>query len=159
MNDTTIQVRGYVGGDVVVRAVGDTHVANFRLASTPRIYNRATGEWGDGPTQWYSITAWHQTGLNAARSLRKGHPVFVGGRLTVKEWADQNGVLRTTLEVEADSVGHDLKRGSTIFVRNERPQQAERDAEDTAAEVAEQTVELDVVTEDDPVRDWRERAA
>ncbi|WP_300678407.1 single-stranded DNA-binding protein [Nocardioides sp.] len=120
MNDTTITLRGNVGSDVVLRDVGETQVANFRVGATPRVLNRATGQWHDGVTQWYTVNAWRRLAPNVKRSIFKGDPVLVHGRLTVKEWADKDGVLRTTLEVEADSVGHDLMRGTTSFARPQR---------------------------------------
>lgn len=120
MNDTIITLRGYVGGDVVLREAGDTVVASFRVGATPRLFNRATGQWADGITQWYTVSAWRQLAKNVKKSVSKGDPVIVHGRMAVKEWADKEGLARTTLEVDAESVGHDLLRGTTMFVRPPR---------------------------------------
>ena len=172
MNDTTITLRGYVGGDVVVRDAGDVQVAHFRVGATPRVLNRGTGEWVDGPTQWYSINAWRRLALNVKRSVFKGDPVVVHGRLTVKEWPDKDGVLRTTLEVEAESVGHDLLRGTSSFVRPARVEEpgsvaapageaevsspSEDPGETPWAVPGEQAAPVPTPGEEgDPVADWR----
>ena len=81
MFDCTITVRGWLGGDVDLRRAGDVPVASFRLACTPRRFNRRTETWSDGPTQWYTVTCWRSLADNVARSLRRGDPVVVQGRL------------------------------------------------------------------------------
>ncbi|MFT4265182.1 MAG: single-stranded DNA-binding protein [Nocardioides sp.] len=154
MNDTTITLRGYVGGDVIVREAGDTQVANFRVAHTPRLFNRAANAWYDGTTQWYSVAAWRQLGENVAWSIGKGDPVFVHGRLVVKEWTDKDGNQRSTFEVEAESVGHDLNRGTTIFRRPQRPEQPkEQDTEPEAPSWAAPGVDS-TPEKTDPLEGW-----
>jgi single-strand DNA-binding protein len=162
MNDTTITLRGNVGSDVALRDAGDAQVANFRVGSTPRVLNRTTGEWSDGVTQWYTVNAWRRLALNVKRSVCKGDPVIVHGRLTVKEWADKDGVLRTSLEVEAESVGHDLLRGTSAFVRPPRVESgpvastAEPGAEPSwAVPGAEPAADAADLQDGDPIADWR----
>ena len=58
MYETTVTVQGWLGNDVTTRAVGDAQVASFRVATTPRRYQRQTETWVDGTTQWYAVTAW-----------------------------------------------------------------------------------------------------
>ncbi|MBC7277786.1 single-stranded DNA-binding protein [Nocardioides sp.] len=120
MNEATITLRGNVGADPVVRSVGDVSVANFRMACTPRKLNRATGEWSDGVTQWFSVSAWRQLGENVGRSLRKGDAVVVHGRLTARSYVNKDGLEVNTFEVEANVVGHDLNRGLSSLSRNPR---------------------------------------
>lgn len=120
MNDTLITLQGRVGSNVTTRQVGDTVVASFRLASNPRRLNRRTGEWSDGETQWYTVTAWRALAENCDRSLRRGDPVVVHGRFTISPWTNADGVSMTSLEIEAGFVGHDLNRGATMFSRNPR---------------------------------------
>ena len=121
MNDTQITVQGFVGAMPSLKKAGDTEVATFRLGCTPRYFNRRTNEWVDVPTQWYTVKAWRGMARNVAESLRKGDGVTVVGRLNVVTWTAQDGSERTTLEIEATSVGHDLRHGTTRLSRNEKP--------------------------------------
>lgn len=123
MNDTLITLHGWLGNDVVLRQVGDVPVASFRLASTPRRYLRKTGEWVDGETQWYTVTVWRALADNCGRSLRRGDPVVVHGRLSVSTWTNSAGVDVIGFEIEATMVGHDLARGTSSFARTPRPPQ------------------------------------
>ena len=81
MNDSLVTLQGYLGGDVRLHETGDTPVAHFRVGSTPRWVDRRTGQWVDGTTVWYSVTAWRGLARNCADSLRRGDPVAVHGRL------------------------------------------------------------------------------
>ena len=117
MYETTVTLQGWLGGDVTTRMAGDSLVANFRVASTPRRFQRSTETWVDGATQWYSVKAWRALAENCQQSLRRSDPVVVHGRLTVSTWTDRHGVEQTTLEVEATHVGHDLSRGTAVFTR------------------------------------------
>jgi single-strand DNA-binding protein len=131
MYETTVTLQGWLGGDVTTRMAGDALVASFRVASTPRRFQRSTETWVDGATQWYSVKAWRALAENCQKSLRRSDPVVVHGRLTVSAWTDRNGVEQTTLEVEATHVGHDLSRGTSQFTRT--PKQAVVQVEETAA--------------------------
>ena len=115
MNESMVTFQGWLGGDVRTHQTGATMVARFRVASTPRRFNRQSGEWHDGPTQWYSVSAWRGLGEHCAASLRRGDPVVVHGRLTQSTWVNQEGVEMTSLEVTF--VGHDLNRGTSDFTR------------------------------------------
>ena len=117
MNESMVTFQGWLGGDVRTRQVGDTVVASFRVASTPRRLNRSTGEWHDGPTQWYTVNAWRALGEHCANSLKRSDPVIVHGRLTQSTWVNQHGVEMTSLDVDASFVGHDLSRGTTVFTK------------------------------------------
>jgi single-strand DNA-binding protein len=117
MYETTVTVQGWLGNDVTTRAAGDVQVASFRVATTPRRFHRQTETWVDGATQWYSVTAWRALGDNCRQSLRRGDPVVVHGRLTVKTWTGRDGDEQSTLEIEAVHVGHDLTRGTSQFTR------------------------------------------
>lgn len=121
MNETLITLQGYVGGDVKLRAAGDSQVATFRVGCTPRRYSRKEDAWVDGTTQWYSVNCWRNLALHVERSLRRGDPVVVHGRLSANTWINTAGVEVTNFEVEAVSVGHDLNRGVSIFTKTPRP--------------------------------------
>jgi single-strand DNA-binding protein len=118
MNDTFVTFRGWVGGDVRYRIARDVSVATFRVGATPRL--KKDGEWVDGETTWYTVTAWRQLADNLSHSIRKGDPVIVHGRLRTETWVPEEGVPSTTMHVEALLVGHDLTRGITHFAKPRR---------------------------------------
>ena len=120
MNETVITLQGNVGTDVAVRQAGDARVATFRVACTPRRFNRKTGEWGDGDTQWYTVNAWRGLADNVEQSVRRGDPVVVHGRLNAQTWTNSAGMEVTTFEIDAQVVGHDLCRGTSTFTRPHR---------------------------------------
>jgi single-strand DNA-binding protein len=92
-------------------------ISSFRLASTQRRFDRSTERWIDGETNWYTVTGFRQLAINVASSISKGQRVVVAGRLKIREW--ENGERSgTTIEVEADSIGHDLAWGTSDFTRN-----------------------------------------
>lgn len=136
MNDSFITVQGYVGSNVLLRQAGDHKVASFRLGVTPRRLDRVTGEWHDGETQWYSVSAWRTLGENVTASLRKGDPVVVQGRLTARTWINASHAEVISYEIEATHVGHDLHRGTTHFQKNARPEAEQEPATDQPAGVA-----------------------
>jgi len=127
MNETMVTLQGWLGGDVTVRQAGDATVASFRVACTPRRYQKRTDEWVDAETQWYTVKAWRGLGVNCERSLRRGDPVVVHGRLNAQTWTNSANVEVTSFEVEATLVGHDLARGVSQFTRTPGP--AQRPAE------------------------------
>ena len=114
-NDTMVTLQGHVGGDVTLRSAAGTLVAGFRVACTPRRFQRSTEEWVDGTTQWYSVSAWRTLGEHCHDSLRRGDPVIVHGRLQQRPYVNKSGVEVTALEIDAVLVGHDLTRGVTRF--------------------------------------------
>lgn len=117
MNETLVTLTGWLGGDVNRREVGDAVVASFRVASTPRRYQKQTEEWVDRDTQWYTVNAWRTLADNCARSLHRGDPVVVYGRLNVQVWTNSAGIEVASFEVDAIFVGHDLNRGTSAFSR------------------------------------------
>ena len=124
-NETTVTLQGRVGGEVVLRQAGDSPVTSFRVACTPRRFSRASGSWADGPTQWYTVSAWRALAEHCAASLHTGDPVVVHGRVNMRPYVNKAGVEVVDIEVEATSVGHDLCRGTSSFTRASRPEQGE----------------------------------
>lgn len=120
MHDTTITVQGYAGTDVELRHVADTSVATFRLAATPRRFDKRLGEWVDAPTQWYTVKAWRTLGRNVSYAIRRGDPVIVHGRLVANNW-EKDGQAFSSMELEATMVGHDLNRGITSLQKLQKP--------------------------------------
>jgi single-strand DNA-binding protein len=115
--ETYVTVTGVVASDPRDVQLDDgRRIVSFRLASTSRRRDRA-GEWTDGPTTWLTVTCWRGLAANVAESVGKGDRVIVHGRLRSREWTAADGAARTTLEVEADSLGHDLSFGVSTFRR------------------------------------------
>jgi single-strand DNA-binding protein len=96
-------------------------ITSFRLASGQRRFDRAKNVWTDAGTNWYTVSSFRQLAFNVARSVKKGEHVIVTGRLRIRDWENQerNG---TSIDIEADSIGHDLLWCTTIFTRSpQRP--------------------------------------
>ena len=133
-NDAIITLQGWLGGAPALRDAGGVPVTSFRIGCTPRRYHRARQEWIDEETQWYTVTAWRALAENCARSLRKGDPIVVNGRLSHRTYRNNAGVDVVSLEIDAVAVGHDLNRGSTFFTkmaREERPEWSAQQDEST----------------------------
>lgn len=129
MYETYVTIQGWVGGDVELRDAGGVPVAHFRVACTPRRFDRRTDAWVDDPTQWYSVSAWRTLGQNCAASVRRGDPVVVYGRQRTNVWTNHSaGIEVTSLEIDAIVVGHDLNRGTAEFARTPKPDGARADA-------------------------------
>lgn len=118
MSDT-ITVRGYVATDVRSNtADSGLAIAGFRMCTTERRYDRDTGSWTDGQTNWYSVSLFRQLATNAAFSVHKGDRVIVTGRLKVRQWVTEDGRSGTSVDIDAESIGHDLMWGTANYRRN-----------------------------------------
>ncbi len=95
-------------------------MARFRMVSQPRRYDSNAGAFVDQDPSFVTVFAWRGMAEHVAASIHKGDPVVVVGRLRVREWSDE-GRTRVTVEVDAQSVGHDLSRGTARFQRTPRP--------------------------------------
>ena len=82
-------------------------ILSFRLASNQRRFDKATGEWVDASTNWYTVTAFRTLAVNAYASLNKGDRIVVVGRLKIRDWQTDDRV-GTNVEIEAETLGHDL---------------------------------------------------
>ena len=117
MNDI-ITVRGYVATDVrLTLAQSGLPIAGFRMCSTDRRFDKETNAWVDGHTNWYSVSMFRQLATNAAASLKKGDRVVITGRLKVRPWANADGRTGTSVDIDADTAGHDLMWGTANFKR------------------------------------------
>jgi len=92
-------------------------ITSFRLASTQRRYDRTKSAWVDADTNWYTITGFRQLAINAAGSVRKGDRVIATGRVHVRDW-EKDSKQGTSVEIDADAIGHDLLWGTTNFTRS-----------------------------------------
>lgn len=95
-------------------------ITSFRLATNQRKFDRATGKWTDGETNWYTVSSFRGLASNVAASVRKGDRVVVHGKLRIRDWenTDRSG---TTVEVEAVIIGHDLTYGTASYIRGAVP--------------------------------------
>ena len=91
-------------------------ITSFRLASSQRRFDRSQNKWIDGETNWYTVTAFRQLAINASTSISKGDRIVVAGKLRVRDW-DNGERAGTSVEIEAESIGHDLSWGSSVFTR------------------------------------------
>lgn len=125
---STLTLSGNLTGDVTLRQTATGSVAKFRMAVDDAWFDKAAGQWRS-KTVYLWVSAWRQLGENVAASLALGQPVIVVGKLRQSTY-EKDGVTITTVEVEAESVGHDLARGTAAFVRTPRgPQTADLAAE------------------------------
>jgi single-strand DNA-binding protein len=109
-------------------------VANFRIASTARRFDREKGQWIDGNSFRVRVTAWRRLAEGIASSIAVGDPVVVYGRLYSRDWKDENNNNRVAYEMEAFSIGHDLARGRARFFRTRNMQMtSELETSDTEA--------------------------
>ena len=134
MNDAQVSLAGYVATQPTWRetSAGRPNLS-MRVAWTPRRIDRATGEWVDGNTSFVTVTCWRKLADNVATCLRKGDPVLVHGRLSVRPYEDKQGAPRIAVDVDALSVGHDLSRGVAMFQRVRPP--TGKTADEHAAEL------------------------
>jgi single-strand DNA-binding protein len=111
--DTPITIVGNLVNDPELRFTNSGQpVAQFRVASTPRIRDNATGEWKDGDSLFLTCNVWRQMAENVAESLQRGMRVIVSGRLRQRNYETQQGEKRTVYEIEVDDVGPSLLRAS-----------------------------------------------
>ena len=108
--DTTITVVGNLTADPELRFTpSGAAVANFTVASTPRIYDRQSGEWKDGEALFLRCNIWREAAENVAESLTRGARVVVTGRLKQRSFETKEGEKRTVFEVEVDEIGPSLR--------------------------------------------------
>ncbi|WP_067496994.1 single-stranded DNA-binding protein [Actinoplanes sp. TFC3] len=122
MFDTNIVVVGNVLSPPEWRRTTSTNtlVTTFKIASTARRLDRETGQWTDGNQLRVRVNCWRRLAEGVAASVMIGDPVMVTGRLYTRDWVDSDGNPRTSYEMEASAVGHDLARGRAKFFRNKQ---------------------------------------
>jgi single-strand DNA-binding protein len=108
--DTTITIVGNLTADPELRFIpSGAAVANFTVASTPRTYDRQSGEWKDGEAMFLRCNVWREAAENVAESLTRGSRVIVTGRLKQRSFETREGEKRTVVEVEVDEIGPSLR--------------------------------------------------
>ncbi|AXK87205.1 single-stranded DNA-binding protein [Nocardia farcinica] len=108
--DTVITVIGNLTADPELRFTpAGQAVANFTVASTPRVFDRNTNEWKDGEALFLRCNIWREAAENVAESLTRGARVIVSGRLKQRSYETREGEKRTVVELEVDEVGPSLR--------------------------------------------------
>lgn len=117
--ETTITIVGNLVDDPELRFTpAGAAVAKFRIASTPRIFDKTTNEWKDGDGLFLTCSVWRQAAENAAETLTRGMRVIIQGRLKQRTYEDREQVKRTVYEVDVEEVGVSLARASAKVTKN-----------------------------------------
>jgi single-strand DNA-binding protein len=120
MNETMVTVVGNVATQPVYRETENGASVRFRVAATARYLDRERGEWRDGHTNFFTVWANRQLAANVAASVSVGEPVMVQGRLRVRTDSGPDGVNRSSADIDALAIGHDMSRGTSMFRREHR---------------------------------------
>ncbi|KAM9867076.1 Single-stranded DNA-binding protein [Leucobacter aridicollis] len=89
----------------------------FRIASTPRVRDKQSGDWSDCEALWLGCRAYGEYADNIAQSLTKGMRVIVQGRLTQRSYTDNQGAQRTSLDLDVEEVGPSLRFATATVAR------------------------------------------
>jgi single-strand DNA-binding protein len=120
MNDIYITLNGNVTTEPRQYHFDDgSLVTSLRLATTRRVFDKASQSWHDGETTFYAVRCYRALADNVAQSIKVGQPVIVHGKLRIRSY-ERDGERRFLAEVEATSVGHDLRRGVSSFEKSQR---------------------------------------
>ena len=119
--DTVITIVGNMVADAELRFTPNgAAVANFTIASTPRNFDRASGEWKEGETLFLRASVWREAAENVAETLKKGMRVIAQGRLKSRSYETKEGERRTSMELEIEEIGPSLRFASANVSRNQR---------------------------------------
>lgn len=119
--ETVITVVGNLTSDPELRFTNNgAAVAGFTVASTPRFFDRQSGEWKDGEALFLRCSAWREMAENITDSLKKGTRVVVQGRLKQRSYETKEGEKRTVIELDVDEIGPSLRYASANVTKNAR---------------------------------------
>jgi len=119
--ETVITVIGNLVADPELRFTpSGAAVANFRIASTPRTFDRQTNEWKDGEALFLTCSAWRDMAENVAESLTRGSRVIVSGRLKSRSYETKEGEKRTVMELDVDEIGPSLRYATAKVAKTSR---------------------------------------
>jgi single-strand DNA-binding protein len=123
-HETTLTIVGNLTDDPELRFTpSGAAVAKFRVASTPRTYDKASGEWRDGEPLFLACQVWRDAAEHVAESLKRGDRVIVQGRLRQRSYETREGEKRTVYEVEVDEVGPSLRYAKAKVQKMQRASQ------------------------------------
>ena len=131
-----ISATGLVATDPQLKTTSkDDSVVSFRLAATGRRFNQDEGKWESTATNWYTVICFRKLADHVSQSIAKGDRVLVRGKIRVRDW-DNGERSGTAVEIDAESIGHDLLFGTTTFNRIVNvPDPDELEEEDLEAEL------------------------
>lgn len=132
MNGLYLTVDGVVGTEPRRAIVNGQPLLSFRMVANERRYDNVTQSWIDLHSSWLSVSCFRAIARNAAASIKKGDRVIVHGRMRIKDYVSADGERRTSVDVEASSLGHDLRFGTSLF----EPMRAAENVDDRLREHA-----------------------
>ena len=114
---------GYVAQEPNIRTTKNGKVVTeLRVGIAPRYRDRATGEWRDAESSYFTVSCWDRLAQHVRASMHKGEPVLVRGKFKTSTYEDKDGRPRTDTRITADTVGHDLSRGIANYIRQRSKQ-------------------------------------
>jgi single-strand DNA-binding protein len=136
--ETTLTVVGNLTSDPEIRFTqSGAAVCSFTVASTPRTFDRQSGEWKDGDALFLRCNVWRQMAENVGDSLTRGARVLVSGRLRQRQFETKEGEKRTVVELEVDEIGPSLRYATAKINKvdrsggnQQRPAQRQQPADD-----------------------------
>ena len=121
MNETPIQIVGNLTADPELRHTNnETPVANLRVASNPRRFDRQSGKWVDGTTSYFDVEVWYGQAVNVVQSLTQGDRVIIFGTIRTKSWQPEEGPRRSKQVVVATEIGPSLRYATAEPVKADR---------------------------------------
>jgi single-strand DNA-binding protein len=131
--DTVITIIGNLVDDPELRwTPSSVAVCKFRVASTPRTFDRQTNEWKDGESLFLSCQVWRQSAEHCAETLQRGMRVIVQGRLKQRSYEDREGVKRTVFELDVEEIGPSLRNATAKVTKVGGSGQGRQDARQAA---------------------------
>jgi single-strand DNA-binding protein len=120
MHGTSITIVGNVVDEVINKpTTSGLSRVSFRVASTQRRRDRESGQWVDGHKFFVNVTCWREFAENVAGSLKKGDPIVVNGKIFSRQYVKDES-NHVAYEIEPESIGHDLARGTAVFTKRRR---------------------------------------
>lgn len=109
---------GFVAQDPTIRATATgKQLTRVRVGTTPRYRDDEVGQWRDGETSYYDVKCWNRLAAHVRQSVHKGEPVIVKGKFRTSTYTDKDGNTKVSFEITADTLGHDLSRGTANYMR------------------------------------------
>jgi single-strand DNA-binding protein len=116
--ETIITVVGNLTADPELRYTQNgLPVANFTIASTPKVFDRQSNDWKDGDSLFLRASVWREFAEHVAGSLTKGSRVVATGRLKQRSYQDKDGATKTSIELEVDEIGPSLRYATAVVTR------------------------------------------
>ena len=108
-----ITVQGNIGKDPEIKFSGDLGITKFSLAETPRTKNKVTGQWEDGETVWFNVVVFGSQAETVVDNYAKGDTILVIGKFRQSTYTDKNGEVKTSLEINAESIAKVARSGKS----------------------------------------------